>query len=133
MLLSMIKEQLDLINRYFVACLNGAPVSKINQGHCYRWAYLAHKLHGVKLYSNYYHAFIKIDDAFYDAEMLHGVKSWRSLPFFQKNKKCTNKVECHRDLIHFMESWDLNLSREENLVNLFSKIKEDPNFEKIYD
>jgi len=127
----LIKEQLDLINRHFLACLQGAPVSKINQGHCYRWAYLAHTLHGAKLYSNYYHAFIKIEDHFYDAEMIHGVKSWRSLPFFQKHKKCTTKVECHKDIIDFSKSWGLDLEKENNLKGLLEKIKSDQNYTSL--
>lgn len=60
--------------------------SDINGGECYRWAYFANCLIDCSLYrtfgDTYTHAFIGIENKFYDAECCKGVEDWKELPFF---------------------------------------------------
>ena len=61
--------------------------SDINAGECYRWTYFVSLcIENCQLFrtigDTYTHAFISIEDKFYDAECLGGVIDWKQLPFF---------------------------------------------------
>jgi hypothetical protein len=74
----------------------------INYGDCFRWAMLAYKLYGGQLISvtlmvenswegypgqlvsDGSHAFIKLDDKYYDSESPEGVNDWQELKYFSR-------------------------------------------------
>lgn len=52
----------------------------INYGHCFMWAYLAHKtFKGVQLWDTPQHAFVRYGKKFYDSENPDGVANWQDL------------------------------------------------------
>lgn len=64
--------------------------SKINDGDCYIWAYVAHHLIDNSILCSVIsllgsHAFIKIDNRYYDSESLKGENDWRDLKYFKRN------------------------------------------------
>jgi len=64
----------ELITREFFPKYVGNE-GDINNGHCYRWAYVAYKLYaGVRLYSNPGHAFPRQRGKFFDSESPKGEK-----------------------------------------------------------
>lgn len=77
--------------------------SEINNGDCYRWAFLAYlTLPNVQLVScGCYggHAFIYFKDRYYDAQHLNGVVDWRGLNFFTSTKN----DEFETDIIEFQD------------------------------
>lgn len=82
-------KKLHLLNRAFIKH-NPKEIKcafDINDGNCFRWAYIAQSLYGGQIYSFIndwlMHVFIKIDGKFYDAERPQGVEDWRQLPFFE--------------------------------------------------
>lgn len=56
-------------------------VSVINEGECFRWAYIAFRLYkGVQLWDISTHAFVLHRGRFYDSERPIGEEDWKDLP-----------------------------------------------------
>lgn len=73
------------ITQAFLSLCRLKKPADINDGLCYYWAYVAYKLFGGSLItvdSWGGHAFIKVNDLYYDSETPDGVEDWSKLPFF---------------------------------------------------
>ena len=69
----------NLITKLFFS--NVLSPRDINNGDCFRWAYLAWCLYpDVELWTNPNHAWVKYQDKFYDSETPNGVDDWTDLP-----------------------------------------------------
>lgn len=92
------KLQLPCLTKAFLETYPPKSYPKdINGGDCFNWAYLANCIYGGELYSYLHdkmgHAFIKINNKFYDSERPNGVKAWDQLPLFQDIKKYRVLIE----------------------------------------
>lgn len=77
--------KLQHISDYFVRRFRLKDYSQINQGRCYYWGYVVHKLYDAQLFTfpeKGMHAFVKIGNDYYDAQRPEGVKTINDLPFF---------------------------------------------------
>jgi len=99
------------------------PPAAINDGKCFLWAFagymenLEDKRYDVKLctlpdsskHGN--HAFLKMNNTFYDAEAHLGVAAWRYLPFvrlYENTRKVhikNHEVIVHESVGHFTDYW----------------------------
>lgn len=87
----------------------------INEGRCFNWAYAAfifYKNHKVRFYTAEEgggHAFIQIDNKYYDAEHPRGVAHWSKLSFFVAYQK-VGHVACpyKQSLKEFLFYWRNN-------------------------
>ena len=66
-----------------------STVKDINQGFCMNWAWIVYKLFGGELWINedFYHAFVKIGNKFYDAQTVNGVSEWIDIGGLRKQRK----------------------------------------------
>lgn len=74
---------------------------EINQGLCFEWAYLAHRLYAdTELWDVHCHAFIRYKGKFYDSERPDGVYDWHELPATQvcHCKWCAKGPKLHNEL-----------------------------------
>ncbi len=116
------KLNLSYINQVFFDHYRLKTPAAINKGWCFRWAYIAHCLYGGKLCSIFdYHAFIKIDDLYYDSETLDGVSDWTELPCLG-NLKPGSTYTVH-SLEEFLNFWGFIpsarvLTRVKKLISL---------------
>lgn len=103
---------------------------EINEGDCFRWAYVAYLIYGGTLVSfeNKWlaHAFIKIDGKYYDSESPDGVNDWRELMFFKEHPtriRVTLPIEMEErkfaDFWHFKPEIELPnvLKRTKEIIN----------------
>ena len=121
---------------------------EINAGDCFRWALLACKLHGGQLYSvslmiedldfiipgtfkpDGTHAFIKIDNKYYDAETTEGVDDWEQLPYFKRidfsqyTDSWWYEVREHTSVRSFKRFWRPTLITSRADRKLLRKIKD---------
>lgn len=76
------------ITRHFFAdYLRHDNVRGINSGRCYDWAYLAHRMFGVQLWTTDYHAWVQVREdekwrykqLFFDSETKRGVQTFMQL------------------------------------------------------
>ena len=106
-------KTLKKINK--VAFPDDAP-NVINCGDCHLWAAIAKRLipDAELLSAEDWHAFVKIGDKYYDAERLHGVKHWWSLPANKELDSYDHELEpVKHGTIAFYKFWCTN----RNLVN----------------
>lgn len=83
---------------FFNSYLNNP--NQINQGRCWQWAYLAHKMFkGVELWDICEHAFVRYQNKFYDSERPQGEEDWRDLPAsnFGMCEQCPECEACGRE------------------------------------
>lgn len=108
--------------------------SDINYGDCYRWSFLAHRLHGGQLISvtitenNTSHAFLKIGDKYYDSETPQGIKNWRRLPYFDRTRdwyssRLTYKIKEHCSRISFRRYWKFYKKQIKSDYKLYLELK----------
>lgn len=111
--------------------------AQINNGYCFNWAiasYFELKTEGksVELFSipetvrHGSHAFIKVDNLFFDAEATLGVPVWRYIPFvrlYENSRKIRIKneeVQSHVSLKKFIEYWNA-IGAAKNLNSFLEK------------
>ena len=101
----------------------------INKGDCFRFAYLAHKIFGGQLISvtvhveffteefepDGSHAFLKIDNKYYDSESVLGVDDWQRLAYFKDADEAPfdffYEVKIHRSALSFRRYWAFNKAK----------------------
>lgn len=93
--------------------------SDVNNGDCYYWAFVASQLYGGVLCSVRCrfgsHAFVKIDNKYYDSESPNGVNDWRDLIFFE-NSRSINFNDCiEQSEKEFLDSWFMDRVLAHNL------------------
>lgn len=93
----------------------------INWGWCYHWAYFAYCLYGGQLWSSKDHAFIKINDLFYDSESPDGILDWRRLNCMKRLRQDGLPVSlAHRvEEDEYFELWDKTIIQ----FNILDKVR----------
>lgn len=85
--------------------------AKINNGDCYRWAYLAYRLHRRVTLCTYLrggeHAFVRIGKLYYDAQHSQGIQDWKNLAFFTFYKPLARHYR-EQPLRMFLKHWELS-------------------------
>ncbi|MEK6832700.1 MAG: hypothetical protein AABY32_01520 [Nanoarchaeota archaeon] len=94
-------------------------IKSINEGDCYRWAWGFYKKYGgtlctVSFYNyGFGHAFIKINNKYYDAESPNGVKDWRNLKLWpnapiseRQYNNLKNKRVMRMTVAEYRKFWD---------------------------
>ncbi len=118
------KLNLEAINKVFISHkdFNIDDVYFINEGLCYLWAYTAYCLFGGSLYSTYCHAYIKIDNKYYDSESLDGCLDWRDLRVHREALSYNSSYLVSKKLTEekFFEDW--NFDKHDN-ISLLSEIR----------
>lgn len=84
----------------------------VNRGKCFQWAYTAYLMfEGVELWSYGTHAFVRVENKFYDSERLQGEESWKDLPACNFGAGC-GSLMCQSckdamavDLDTFQDKW----------------------------
>lgn len=80
--------QPELVIELFPECFKREP-ARINRGNCMKWAYLTYRIfQPARLWSYGSHAFVKVENKFYDSERLQGENDWRDLPACNFGKGC---------------------------------------------
>lgn len=87
------------------------PKDRINQGHCFAWAYIAYNLfEDVELWDTDIHAFIKYKGKFYDSDRPNGEDDWEDLPANNFGKKTwgAQLVARNQPIEEFKDLWTGN-------------------------
>jgi hypothetical protein len=116
---------------------------EINTGNCFRYAMIVHQLYGGILWTvdvhdredNYYgsHAFIKIDNRFYDAETaIDGVVDWELFPYFErlKSSEVINVeyiIRKHSSIRDFKKHWQPTKKESKADQKLLKKLQRTKN------
>lgn len=64
---------------FFPTYFKNKALDNINYGRCYDWAYFAHRLFGVDLWTTDYHAWVRYGNRWFDSETHNGVVSFMDL------------------------------------------------------
>lgn len=125
------KLQLEAVTQAFMeddSFIYLENVADLNTGDCYLFAYISYLIYNGELlsFNNSFlgHAFIKINDRYFDAEVTKGVKNWEHLPFFKRSSiYILNTKPSIQNEEEFIEHWnfgqvDLNsvLTRSKQLI-----------------
>jgi hypothetical protein len=109
-----------ITRHFFSEYLKHGYVAQINSGRCYDWAYFAHRMFGVKLWTTDYHAWCEVwipskrkKDAvvrrYFDAESRHGVRNFMDLKCNKRNAfplPWEETPPTQLDLQDFKSLWD---------------------------
>lgn len=102
-----------ITRHFFPEYLKHNNLQAINMGRCYDWAYFAHRLFGVQLWSTDFHAWVKVNNPdqndsrwrsrFFDSETPKGVSNFMLLGC---NKRNAFPVPWDEHAPRTMELWD---------------------------
>lgn len=103
----------NFISRHFYPNYFRSWVNQINRGECYDWAYYAHRLFGLELWTTDWHAWVKevhtAGNRHYDSESPNGVKNLLNLNFHRRNSypiPWQSQSPTQLSLEDFKDFWD---------------------------
>ncbi len=105
-----------ITRHFFPDYVRRQDVRGINSGRCYDWAYFAHRMFGVQLWTTDYHAWIQVNEhqkwgwkqLFFDSETVKGVNNFMLLGCNKRHAPAPwdDQAPVRMTLEDFKEFWD---------------------------
>lgn len=103
------KMELDTVNKITCLLYRLRDAEEINEGWCFYWAWTVYCLYGGTLCSaGEGHAFIKINNKYYDSECLQGADDWQELRFFRNRAGVRYDYLEEEEERHYFARWSFD-------------------------